>query len=637
MTSTPSPSGMPATPAFPFSAIVGHEELKRALLLNAVDARIGGVLIRGDRGTAKSTAVRALRWVLPPVATREGCPVVCDPASACAFCGVAGAVVERPAAIVELPLGATEDRVAGSLDLERALAGGERRFAPGLVAAAHRGVLYIDEVNLLPDHLVDLLLDVAASGVNVVERDGASAAHAARFILVGTMNPEEGDLRPQLLDRFGLAVDIATPTDAEVRAEVVRRRIAFDADPGAFVARFAAEDAALCARVAAARARLDRVEVPPDVLALIVQLCVEAGADGLRADITLYRAAAALAALDARDHATRQDVLAAAPLVLAHRQRPPSPGAPPPPPLSDLLDRHREPPTDEPATDESAADGAPGDGVPGDAASGEGTPGAGGDAGAPARDRASDTSGASMRATAPADERVVIALPEARRGRRGRAARGVSPAPRGSAAGTHAWDGASRDIALFASRIAAARAGRAAVQAGDLRMHARRARTARLVVLLVDGSGSMGARERMARTKAALRGILDRVYQRRDRVAVQVFRAGGSELLVAPGRSIAAARGALDALPTGGGTPLDAALRSVTALLLREARIHPDGDRLLIVVTDGRARGDVEAAARAAARAATTTLVVDTEDGPVRLGRARALAAWLEGAYEATG
>ena len=339
-----------ASAAFPFTAVVGHEDLKRALLLNVVDPRIGGVLIRGDRGTAKSTIVRGLAAILPAIETREGCSVACDPsAGPCAICGDRGTIIERPQRVVDLPLGATEDRVVGSIDLARALTAGERRFEPGLVGAAHRGVLYVDEVNLLPDHLVDLLLDVAASGTNVVERDGTSASHPARFILVGTMNPEEGDLRPQLLDRFGLVVDVHTSEDPEVRAEVVRRRIAFDTDPGALLDRFAGEEQRTRDALTVARASLSTVRVPPAMLQLIVTLCIEARADGMRADITIHRAATALAALDARTEVTRADVVDAARLVLPHRQHPPRPGMPPPPDLSSILGKHEHPEHDDDA------------------------------------------------------------------------------------------------------------------------------------------------------------------------------------------------------------------------------------------------------------------------------------------------
>ena len=296
---------MSGPPVFPFSAIAGQEALKRALVLNAVDPSIGGALIRGDKGTAKSTAVRALAALLPPIPAVAGCPFNCDPAGApqdCPWCaerlaeGAPRIAAVRPVPLVDLPVAATEDRLAGSFNLEAAIQRGVRRFEPGLLAAANRGILYVDEVNLLPDHLVDVVLDAAASGTHRVEREGISVAHAARFVLVGTMNPEEGDLRPQLLDRFGLAADVSTPRDVPTRAEIVRRRVAFDADPRRFVAAWADGDARLGRDILAARTRLPGVAVDDATLDLIARICVAYEVDGLRADIVIYKAAAALAA-----------------------------------------------------------------------------------------------------------------------------------------------------------------------------------------------------------------------------------------------------------------------------------------------------------------------------------------------------
>ena len=269
---------------YPFSAIVGQERMKLALLLNAINPAIGGVLIRGEKGSAKSTSVRALAALLPDLAVMVGCPYACDPNEPffdCPHCaGTDGTTMYRPVRVVDLPIGATEDRVLGTLHLERALQSGERHFEPGLLAAAHRGILSIDEVNLLPDHLVDILLDAAAMGWNVVEREGISFAHPARFILIGTMNPEEGELRPQFLDRFGLAVDAEGLPDPADRAEVVRRRIRYEADPVTFAARWSDDERALRDRIADARAYLPRVVLAEDLLGLIARICTEAGVGG---------------------------------------------------------------------------------------------------------------------------------------------------------------------------------------------------------------------------------------------------------------------------------------------------------------------------------------------------------------------
>jgi magnesium chelatase subunit I len=315
----------PPRRVFPFAAIVAQEELKTALLLCAVDPAIGGVLALGDRGTGKSTAIRALAALLPPMQVVEGCRFHCEPgrpAALCEACRRKGArVVSAPVPVVDLPLGATEDRVVGALDIERALAQGEKAFEPGLLARAHRGFLYIDEVNLLEDHLVDLLLDVAASGENVVERDGLSLRHPARFVLVGSGNPEEGELRPQLLDRFGLSVEVTTPTDLAVRLQVIKRRDAFERDPEGFCAEWAEEEAALRARLLAARARLAEVRVPDATIEQAARLCLAAGTDGLRGELTLMRVARALAAFEGAREAGLEHLRRMAPLALRHRLR----------------------------------------------------------------------------------------------------------------------------------------------------------------------------------------------------------------------------------------------------------------------------------------------------------------------------
>ncbi|MFM7848278.1 MAG: magnesium chelatase ATPase subunit I [Rubrivivax sp.] len=292
-------------PPFPFSAIVGQDEMKLAVLIAAVDAGVGGVLIFGDRGTGKSTAVRALAALLPPMSVVAGCRYGCDP-RAPPSCGSAQVCEARtrnktarmPVPVVDLPLGATEDRVVGALDIERALSQGVKAFEPGLLAQAHRGFLYIDEVNLLEDHLVDLLIDVAASGQNVVEREGLSVRHPARFVLVGSGNPEEGELRPQLQDRFGLAVDVKTPTDLPTRVEVVKRRDAYERDPEGFVAKWKKDEDRTRRRIIGARQRMPEVQVPDAALERAARLCMALGTDGLRGELTLMRAARALAALD---------------------------------------------------------------------------------------------------------------------------------------------------------------------------------------------------------------------------------------------------------------------------------------------------------------------------------------------------
>jgi magnesium chelatase subunit I len=317
----------PTRPAFPFAAIVGQDEMKHALLMAAVDPSIGGVLVLGDRGTGKSTAVRGLADLLPEIDVVERCPCNCGPGKRSSTClpqcieGKYEGEIRRRVPVVDLPLGATEDRIIGALNLERALAHGERVFEPGLLAMANRGFLYIDEVNLLEDHLVDLLLDAAASGENVVERDGLSVRHPARFVIVGSGNPEEGELRPQLLDRFGLSVEIHTPTDIAQRIEVIRRRDAYERDPAAFAEAWRDAAEAVRDQITAAQARLDEVDMPDHALEIATRLCLALGSDGLRGELSIMKAARATAALDERTTVEPQDIKAVAASALRHRLR----------------------------------------------------------------------------------------------------------------------------------------------------------------------------------------------------------------------------------------------------------------------------------------------------------------------------
>jgi magnesium chelatase subunit I len=308
---------------FPFSAIVGQEAMKQAMILTAVDPGIGGVLVFGDRGTGKSTAVRALAALLPQIEAVEGCPVNSARPDQCPDWAhmTSTKIINRPTPVIDLPLGVTEDRVVGALDIERALTRGEKAFEPGLLARANRGYLYIDEVNLLEDHIVDLLLDVAQSGENVVEREGLSIRHAARFVLVGSGNPEEGELRPQLLDRFGLSVDVTSPRDVATRVEVIKRRDAYDNDGDAFLKKWRPKDAGLRKAILVARVALPNLKTPNTVLHDCAALCIALGSDGLRGELTLLRAARALAAFEGADTVTRPHLRSVAPMCLGHRLR----------------------------------------------------------------------------------------------------------------------------------------------------------------------------------------------------------------------------------------------------------------------------------------------------------------------------
>jgi magnesium chelatase subunit D len=595
---------------YPFAALVGQEPLKTALLLNAVYPAVGGVLVRGEKGTAKSTAARALRALLPPLRVVDGCPFRCDPDAPWAECPHCGPLTERRAAeapvpFIDLPLGATEDRVLGTLDFERALREGRRAFQPGLLASAHRGILYIDEVNLLPDHLVDVLLDAAALGVNTVQREGVSASHPARFLLVGTMNREEGDLRPQLLDRFGLMVEVVGPRDPAERAEVVRRRLAFEGDAAAFAARWEGEQGALRRRIAAAREHLSRVALDDGLLAVISRLCCEFEVDGLRADIVMHKAARALTALDGRTEATSDDVRRAAELVLPHRQR----RRPFEQPhldrdrVNEALARAQAPPENaegeqvfEPALPQPVrrVEVAPPAGVPPTMPHGRRNP-------TPTRERG----------------HYVRAVPDEK----------------------------PTDLAVDATlRAAVLRGGqsdgRPVIEPCDLHRKERAGKTGTLILFVVDASGSMAARRRMELVKGAVLGLLQSAYEQRDEVGAIAFRGPQAEVLLPPTGSVELAERALRALPTGGRTPLAHALRTAGEMLGRSRRARPEMPALLVLLSDGKANvalpettGDpwqqALTAAQQLARERVPALVLDADAGFVRVGRAAELAAAL--------
>ncbi|MET9435389.1 putative cobaltochelatase [Streptomyces sp. NPDC006551] len=646
---------------YPFTAVVGMDDLRLALLLNAVSPAVGGVLVRGEKGTAKSTAVRALADLLPEVPVVAGCRFSCDPVSPDPGCPdgphEAAPGSARPARMVELPVGASEDRLVGALDIERALAEGVKAFEPGLLADAHRGILYVDEVNLLHDHLIDLLLDAAAMGSSYVEREGVSVRHAARFLLVGTMNPEEGELRPQLLDRFGLTVEVAASREPEQRVEVVRRRLAFDDDPAAFAARWAGEESALRDRIAAARALLPQVTLGDAALLQIAATCAAFEVDGMRADIVMARTATALAAWAGRTDVTSDDVRQAALLALPHRRRRNPFDAPglDEDKLDETLERFKgEDPDPDPD---------PGDGGPGGGGGGGGVPPQGGgpdgapeDAGpdeapaespdpAPAPSRGGPGAGerAAVKAAEPFRTKMlsVPGLGEGAAGRRSRAR-----TEHGRTTGAVRPRGALTKLHLAATVHAAAPHQKARGRSGpglvvrrdDLRQATREGREGNLVLFAVDASGSMAARQRMSAVKGAVLSLLLDAYQRRDKVGLVTFRGRDAEVALPPTSSVDAAAARLEQLPTGGRTPLSAGLLKAHDVLRVERLRDPSRRPLLVVVTDGRATGGgadpVALAARAArlhAADGTAAVVVDCESGPVRLGLAGDLARELGG------
>ncbi|MER7727095.1 putative cobaltochelatase [Streptomyces sp. NPDC096323] len=644
---------------YPFTAIVGQDDLRLGLLLNAVSPAVGGVLVRGEKGTAKSTAVRALAALMPEVSVVPGCRFSCDPASPDPACPdgphEAGSGVSRAARTVELPVGASEDRLVGALDIERALAEGVKAFEPGLLADAHRGILYVDEVNLLHDHLVDLLLDAAAMGASYVEREGVSVRHAARFLLVGTMNPEEGELRPQLLDRFGLTVEVAASRETDLRVEVVRRRLAYDDDPAAFAARWADEEGALRARIVAARALLPQVRLGDGALRQIAATCAAFEVDGMRADIVMARTATALAAWAGRTDVLAEDVRQAALLALPHRRRrnpfdapgldedklddtleqnsgedddpdPDGPGGGGRPPEGDGPDT---PPQGEGGADDTPAQSVPEQGGEKEQEPGKEQAGGGGEqqpvrAGEPFRTKMLSVPG----------------LGEGAAGRRSRAR-----TEHGRTTGARRPQGALTKLHLAATVQAAAphqrargRSGRGlVVRRDDLRQAVREGREGNLVLFVVDASGSMAARQRMTAVKGAVLSLLMDAYQRRDKVGLITFRGKDAEVVLPPTSSVDAAAARLEMLPTGGRTPVAAGLLKAHDVLRVERLRDPSRRPLLVVVTDGRATGGPEPVALAARAArlheaeGTASVVVDCESGPVRLGLAVSLAGELGG------
>ncbi len=669
---------------YPFTAIVGMADLRLGLLLNAVSPAVGGVLVRGEKGTAKSTMVRALAGLLPSIATVDGCRFACDPAGPDPQCPdgahTGAASSERPARLVELPVGVSEDRIVGSLDLERALAEGVTAYEPGLLARAHRGVLYIDEVNLLQDHVVDLLLDAAAMGRSYVEREGVSVRHAARFLLVGTMNPEEGELRPQLLDRFGLTVEIAATREPVERAEVVRRRLSYDADPAAFAARFAEDERALADRITAARELLPRVELTDTALRQITAVCAAFEVDGLRADIVMARTAVALAAWAGRTEVLAEDVRKAAQLALPHRRRRnpfDAPGLdeeqldrvleeqaaqepePEPEPAQaqdpdsqdpDAQDPDSRGPEDDPDGDGPQDGGPDGGGGAPEPAGPDGPPEAAADT--PAPDDAPAPQPVPLQPPSPARETAPVAAGDPYRTRlfavdgTGRGAQGRrSPAetdgghtvrarrPRGRLARLHL---SATLRAAAPHQLARGRSSRALVlHKDDFREQVRQGRESNLVLFVVDASGSMAARQRMTAVKGAVLSLLMDAYQRRDKIGMITFRGAGAELALPPTSSVEVGAARLESLPTGGRTPLAEGLLRAHEVLRVERLRDPDRRPLLVVVTDGRATGGRDAVARSHRAAGllagqgVASVVLDCESGPVRLGLARTLAGRL--------
>jgi magnesium chelatase subunit D len=616
---------------YPFAALVGLDPLKTALLLGAIHPGIAGVLIRGEKGTAKSTAARGLRDLLPAIPCVKGCPYHCDPDDIWPDCPHCAGLTERetvqmPVPFVDLPLGATEDRVLGTLDFERALREGRRAFQPGLLAEAHRGILYIDEVNLLADHLVDVLLDAAAMGVNAVEREGLSVTHPARFLLIGTMNPEEGDLRPQLLDRFGLMTEAAAPRDPKIRAEVVRRRLDHDGDAVRFAAVWQNEQDVLRRQISQAQNLLPRVQLDDGLIDFMCRLCCEMEVDGLRADLVMSKTARALAAWQGRLQVTLDDIRTAAELVLPHRRR---------------RKPFQQPGLDRQQLDHLFRNQAEPNSTAGKAEEDTRTEMEKEQRGVDAdRIFAPAPTQAVKHFEVPAAGAVNPPVP----GRRNHA-----PEQRSGQYVRAASAKNTGGLALDATvRAAAARAalqhGKLEIKPVDFQYKERAGKTGTLILFVVDASGSMAARQRMEAVKGGVLSLLQSAYEARDEVGVVAFRGAAAELLLAPTRSVERAEQALRALPAGGRTPLAHALVAALECLQRARQAHPERPALLVLLSDGKANvslpgtpGDPWAQAMQAAATladtGTSALVLDTETGFVRLGRAKELAQALRAEY----
>ncbi|MRH93266.1 VWA domain-containing protein [Nocardia sp. SYP-A9097] len=675
---------------FPFSAVVGQERLQLALILCAVHPGIGGVLVRGEKGTAKSTVVRALAQLLPPVVDESGA---------------------RPARLVELPVGATEDRVVGSLDLERVLRDGEQAFKPGLLAAAHHGVLYVDEVNLLHDHLVDVLLDAAAMGRVHIERDGVSHSHPARFVLVGTMNPEEGELRPQLLDRFGLTVDVVASRNVDVRMAVVRRRLDYEADPAGFAESYSAADREVAERILTARDRISDVILDNVELRRIAALCATFDVDGMRADLVVARTATAHAAWRGSDTVTEADVRIAAELALPHRRRRDpfdEPGiseeqlddamaqaaeeaaragddlgkgeaAPQDDAESQDIDPDDDPNgpgggADSPAGEQDSSQGArPGsaqqdgsdDGALDSAHDGPSSGSQDGSQDSSTPDSAADGTDSTQRPSG-GDPDAKGDKPSNREGRSAAPTHSIAKLPRWEVPGVgegapgrrsrartrqgrvvRATPETGTGLHLLGTIFAAAPHQRARGRLtgplefapADLRGAYREGREGNLVVFVVDASGSMASRDRLSAVTGAVVALLRDAYQRRDKVAVITVRGQDAELVLPPTSSVDIAVRRLADMRTGGKTPLAQGLLKAREVIHREHVRDPHRRPMLVLLTDGRATGGPDpvprarAAARLLANESVTAMVVDCERGMIRLGLARDLSRELRAGY----
>ncbi|AKB53658.1 magnesium chelatase ATPase subunit D [Methanosarcina sp. A14] len=648
---------------YPFTAIVGQEKMKKALILNAINPKVGGVLIRGEKGTAKSTAVRALANLLPEIQVVEGCKYRCDPNDVNAMCEEclekvkAGTLKSSSIKmkVVDLPVSATEDRVVGTLDIEHAIKKGEKRFEPGVLAYAHRGILYVDEINLLDDHLVDVLLDSAAMGVNTVEREGISFSHPANFVLVGTMNPEEGELRPQLLDRFGLCVDIKGIMDVARRVELIKYRLSYETDPKAFAAGWQAAESELCEQIILAQKLLPEVKISDSMLELISQICVDMGVDGHRADITMMKTSITLAAFYGRTEVLEEDVKEAAELVLPHRMRrkPFDNYSDKQDKLDESIEKQREKKKEKEKEKEKNKN---------EQQKKEHNEQSGKEQ-ALSEEQKSDNPEDSTGEQPDASSETIFATgesyqikqfsPDFRRENRngsGRRSKTLTKSTQGRYIKSKIPEEKTTDLAFDATLRAAApyqlvrekNGNSIVIHESDFRQKVREKKIGNLVLFVVDASGSMGAQQRMVASKGAVLSMLMDAYQKRDKVGLIAFKGTGAELLLPPTSSVEMAQKYLEELPTGGKTPLSHGLMKGYETIHAELRRDPDTCPFMVLISDGRANVSMNGEAPLQESKTIASMfrkeciqsaVIDTESSIIKFGLAQEISNALGAKY----
>ncbi|MCO5383920.1 MAG: putative cobaltochelatase [Methanosarcina barkeri] len=648
---------------YPFTAIVGQEKMKKALILNVVNPKVGGVLIRGEKGTAKSTAVRALANLLPEIDVVEGCKFRCNPHDVHAMCEEcldkikAGTlnISSEKMKVVDLPVSATEDRVVGTLDIEHAIKKGEKRFEHGVLALAHRGILYVDEINLLDDHLVDVLLDSAAMGVNTIEREGISYSHPANFVLVGTMNPEEGELRPQLLDRFGLCVDIKGISDVPRRVELIKYRLSYEADPEVFAANWQAAETELCGQILVAQKLLPEVRISDDMLELISQICVDMGVDGHRADITMMKASITLAAFNGRTEVLEGDIKEAAELVLSHRMRrkPFDNRSDKQNNLDESIEKQRERQKEKQNEKEKNKN---------EQQKREHKEDQGKQHENPEEQQWDNTSDKAEREPSASSE-TIFAMgesyqikqlsPEFRRNRRngsGRRSKTLTKSKQGRYIKSTIPQERITDLAFDATLRAAApyqlvrekNGNSIIIHESDFRKKIRENKIGNLVLFVVDASGSMGAQQRMVASKGAVLSMLMDAYQKRDKVGLIAFKGDSAELILPPTSSVELAQKYLQELPTGGKTPLSHGLMKGYETIKSELRRDPDTCPFMVLISDGRANVSMngESPIQETKKIASMfrgegiqSAVIDTESSMIKFGLAQEISSALGARY----